>query len=105
MMVGPCGGCGENVGYAFGAQYCHNEQHKIICPICYHEKQMRCWFDGKTLTVSVEQPPNSKPAVLYWDEGLWTTGADPETVEITYPSRSQPEWTGDKECPESQTRT
>lgn len=94
MMVTDCGACGKPTGWLFGAQFSNKEQHVIICSDCW-DKGQRCWFDGNKLIVSDKQPEKCKQAVLYWDEGLFTTkGEDIVITEdgcyATYPSKDQP---------------
>lgn len=93
-MVTDCGACGKQTGWVFGAQFSNKNQHVIICMDCWENGQ-RCWFDGNNLIVSDKQPENCRQAVLYWDEGLFTTkGKDLAVMEdggfITYPSQDQP---------------
>ena len=95
MMISECGACGQDTGWAFGAQFMNvvdgERQHIIICVGCWDAGQ-RCWLcDDGDLVVSTSQPAGSKEATLYWDEGDMTTGVrgrDP--LPRTYPSEKQP---------------
>lgn len=94
MMISDCGSCKKSTGWIFGAQFSNNNQHVIICFDCWNKGQ-RCWFDGSKLIVSNKQPENCKKAVLYWDEGLFTTGGKDIVVMedgrfFTYPNKDQP---------------
>jgi hypothetical protein len=86
-----CGGCGRSTTCLFAAQY-ENEPHDAayICRECYAAGK-RCWvLQSGELVVSGERPEQSRPAVLYWDEGGYATG-EAGTLPRTYPRTVQPE--------------
>lgn len=91
-----CNGCKKDTTCLFVAQYRNGENHSaFICENCY-KNGMRCWVhsDG-SLSVSKEKPDDSRQAVLYWDEGLYTTqevdlAKTPDGEIVTYPSTHQP---------------
>jgi hypothetical protein len=87
-MAKPCHGCERVTSFICIAQYYNGEHEGLICPTCFDEGY-RCWLleDG-SLEVSVHQPPNSKPAQLYWDEGFHATGGK-DGMPI-YPKIDQP---------------
>ena len=82
-----CSACQTMVTALCLAQYRDGSTHAYLCPEC-HMAGIRCWYlkDG-TFRVSAEQPKDSVPAALYWDEGGYVTGTD---LPRTYPSVYQP---------------
>ena len=97
-----CTSCNKLTGCVVLAQYQNGEDHSAyICSDCYHYGN-RCWVleDGQ-LVVQHEQPPNSKKAILYWDEGGYATNFhDVATYDggrvVTYPEIVQPEHRDEK---------
>jgi hypothetical protein len=91
-----CSGCDKRTTRLFAAQYRNGDgQEAYICEECY-KAGSRCWVNSDgSLVVAKDQPDDSRQAVLYWDEGLMTTGGEglaktPDGKIVTYPKKTQP---------------